>query len=62
VRLGPMDVKERSLRFLQCYEKEVLDAQSVVSLLGDKDRVSVITKAAGLQLRDFCEGGISTSA
>ena len=62
VRLGPIDVKDKSLRFLQCYEKKVPNAQGVVSLLGDKDLVSRIINSAALQLQDFCKGGISASA
>jgi len=60
VRLGPMDIKERSLIFLHCYEREVATAQGVASLLSDQKLVSRIINSAGSQLRDFCLGGITS--
>ncbi len=57
-RLGPIDVKEASLRFLLCYEKKISDARGIVSLLGDESRISRIMEASVLHLRGFCVGGI----
>lgn len=61
-RLGPIDAQKKSLRFLQWYEKEVQNAPGVVSLLGDQKLVSKIIDSAASQLRNFCEGGVSTGA